>query len=198
MSASSRDSHEPSESWKVTLFYPRLLKRRSEKLRWYAQTFFVPKMADHRFISLPSSLTFLYYVLRPLRLTCKWSWRFEDGFRATARQEVVALWAAGSSAGEGTGDGSDEIKRILWAREALGKIFHQFARDGVERHAPFHQRQDAAMNQAIFVELGLKWGCGCRSSGRERSEPKKVDWRNGGLGPLDEFLLTSCVSQRQT
>lgn len=70
------DSLEPSESWKVTLFYPRLLKRRSEKLRWWAQTFFVPKMADHRFISLPSPLTFLYYVLRPLRLTCKWSWRF--------------------------------------------------------------------------------------------------------------------------
>jgi len=70
------DSEEPSESWKVTLFYPRLLKRRSERLRWYAQTFFVPRLADYRFISLPSSLTFLYYVLRPLRLSLKWSWRF--------------------------------------------------------------------------------------------------------------------------
>lgn len=69
-------SLEPSESWKQTLFYPRLLKRRSEKLRWFAQTFFVPKMADHRFIRLPPSLTFLYFVLRPVRLTCKWSWRF--------------------------------------------------------------------------------------------------------------------------
>jgi hypothetical protein len=70
------DSEEPSESWKVTLFYPRLLKRRSERLRWYTQTFFVPRLADYRFISLPSSLTGLYYFLRPLRLSCKWSWRF--------------------------------------------------------------------------------------------------------------------------
>jgi hypothetical protein len=70
------DSLDPAESWKQTLFYPRLLKRRSEKLRWMAQTFFVPRMADHRFVSLPSSLTFLYYVLRPLRLSFKWSWRF--------------------------------------------------------------------------------------------------------------------------
>lgn len=70
------DSEEPAESWKVTLFYPRLLKRRSERLRWYAHTFFVPRQADYRFISLPSSLTFLYYFLRPLRLSCKWSWRF--------------------------------------------------------------------------------------------------------------------------
>jgi hypothetical protein len=70
------DSLAPSESWKVTLFYPRLLKKRSEKLRWFAQTLFVPKMADHRFIGLPPSLNFLYYLLRPLRLTCKWSWRF--------------------------------------------------------------------------------------------------------------------------
>jgi len=70
------DSEDPSEFWKATLFYPRLLKRRSEKFRWYAQTFFVPRQSDYRFIGLPSSMTFLYYVLRPLRLSCKWSWRF--------------------------------------------------------------------------------------------------------------------------
>ncbi len=70
------DTQEPAESWKVTLFYPRLLKRRSERVRWYVQTFFVPRLADYRFVSLPSSLAFLYYFLRPLRLTCKWSWRF--------------------------------------------------------------------------------------------------------------------------
>ena len=70
------DSLAASESWKVPLFYPRLLKRRSEKLRWLAQTLFVARMADHRFVSLPASLNFLYYFLRPLRLICKWSWRF--------------------------------------------------------------------------------------------------------------------------
>jgi hypothetical protein len=70
------DSEEPSDLWKATLFYPRLLKRRSERLRWYVQTLFVPRLADYRFITLPSSMTFLYYVLRPLRLSFKWSWRF--------------------------------------------------------------------------------------------------------------------------
>jgi hypothetical protein len=65
-----------SDSWKVKLFYPRLLKRPSDKVRWFAQTLFVPALADQRFVVLPASLNFLYYVLRPLRLTCKWSWHF--------------------------------------------------------------------------------------------------------------------------
>lgn len=65
-----------SDSWKIKLFYPRLLKRPSDKVRWFAQTLFVPALADQRFVILPASLNFLYYVLRPLRLTCKWSWHF--------------------------------------------------------------------------------------------------------------------------
>jgi hypothetical protein len=69
-------SLSPSESWKEQLFYPRLLKRRSDKLRWCARGLFVPNLADKKFVRLPASLTFLYYVLRPLCLICKWSWRF--------------------------------------------------------------------------------------------------------------------------
>jgi Uncharacterised nucleotidyltransferase len=63
----------PSEAWKTPLFYPRLLKRPSDKLRWFTQMFFVARVADRRFLRLPPSLSFLYYFLRPLRLTCKWS-----------------------------------------------------------------------------------------------------------------------------
>jgi hypothetical protein len=69
------NSLEASESWKVPLFYPRLLKRPSEKLRWFARGLFVPNLADQIFLPLPAPLSFLYYVLRPLRLTGKWSWR---------------------------------------------------------------------------------------------------------------------------
>jgi len=65
-----------SDSWKIKLFYPRLLKRPSDKVRWFVQTLFVPALADQRFVALPASLNFLYYVLRPLRLTCKWGWHF--------------------------------------------------------------------------------------------------------------------------
>jgi hypothetical protein len=68
------ESLSDSESWKAPLFYPQLLKRRSEKLRWFVQMFFVARIADRRFLGLPASLTFLYYVLRPLRLTAKWGW----------------------------------------------------------------------------------------------------------------------------
>jgi hypothetical protein len=65
-----------SESWKGKLFYPRLLKRRSDKLRWLARALFVPNLADQKLVSLPASLILLHYIVRPLRLTCKWSRRF--------------------------------------------------------------------------------------------------------------------------
>ena len=109
MSASSRTRLMPSESWKQTLFYPRLLKRRSDKLRWLAQTFFVPKLADHKFVRLPASLTFLYYVLRPLRLTCKWSWRFCAGFRADGRKEVGRSAIGSRYYESGAGESASEV-----------------------------------------------------------------------------------------
>ena len=76
------NSLTPSEAWNAPLFYPKLLKRPSEKLRWFAQMFFVARVADRRLFHLPASLDFLYYVLRPLRLTLKWSRLFlSAGFR---------------------------------------------------------------------------------------------------------------------
>jgi hypothetical protein len=69
-------SLDPSEAWKAPLFHSKLLQRPSDKLRWFVEMFFVARVADRRFLDLPSSLSFLYYVLRPLRLICKWSWLF--------------------------------------------------------------------------------------------------------------------------
>jgi len=46
-----------------------------QKLRCLAELCFVPTLAEHDLIPLPSPFTFLYYGLRPLRLTCKWAWR---------------------------------------------------------------------------------------------------------------------------
>jgi Uncharacterised nucleotidyltransferase len=84
------ESLADSESWNAQLFYPRLLKRPSEKLRWFAQMFFVARIADRRFLDLPPSLSFIYYFLRPLRLTCKWSWRFLRAgvFRLTGNRQA--------------------------------------------------------------------------------------------------------------
>lgn len=66
-------SLDPSEAWNAPLFQAQLLKRRSEKLRWFGEMFFVARMSDRMALPLPESLDFLYYLLRPLRLTWKWS-----------------------------------------------------------------------------------------------------------------------------
>jgi hypothetical protein len=77
----------PSEVWKAPLFSPRLLKRPSERLRWFAEMIFVARLSDNLFVPLPSALSFLYYVLRPLRLAGKWSWLLLlAGFRGLRRR----------------------------------------------------------------------------------------------------------------
>ena len=80
------NSLEPSEVWNAPLFYPKLLKRPSEKLRWFAEMFFVARQADEMFFHLPASLDFLYFLLRPLRLVCKWSGLFLSAGLSHLRQ----------------------------------------------------------------------------------------------------------------
>ena len=46
-----------------------------QKLRCLAELCFVPTLAEQRLIRLPSSFSFLYYLVRPVRLSCKWAWR---------------------------------------------------------------------------------------------------------------------------
>ena len=52
----------------------RLLERPSDKARYFASILFAPKSTDLEFLRLPRWLSFLYYVIRPLRLMCKWAW----------------------------------------------------------------------------------------------------------------------------
>ncbi len=69
-------SLDPHDLSMTPLLYARLLKRPSEKLQWLAEQLFIPRLADRWFFGLPPSLSFLYFFLRPLRLTVKWSWFF--------------------------------------------------------------------------------------------------------------------------
>jgi hypothetical protein len=69
-------SLDSAEAWKAPLFSSKLLARPTDKLKWLAEMFFVARVADRRFVDLPDSFSFLYYGLRPLRLTFKWSWLF--------------------------------------------------------------------------------------------------------------------------
>jgi len=55
--------------------YYHLLPGVWQKLRCLAEACFVPNLTDHDLILLPSSLSFLYCLVRPLRLTCTWAWR---------------------------------------------------------------------------------------------------------------------------
>ena len=52
----------------------RLLKRPLDKLRYIAVVLFVPRLTDRDLLPLPSSMAFLYYFLRPVRLLGKWGW----------------------------------------------------------------------------------------------------------------------------
>ena len=54
----------------------RLLKGPLDKLRYIATVLFAPQLTDRDFLPLPPSLGFLYYLIRPVRLVCKWSWLF--------------------------------------------------------------------------------------------------------------------------
>jgi hypothetical protein len=65
----------PAPLWQSFLFPLRLLKRPSDKLRYLLRALLWPTLAERRLLRLPSSLDFLYYPLRPLRLGCKWGWR---------------------------------------------------------------------------------------------------------------------------
>jgi hypothetical protein len=53
------------------LFHLSLLQTPGGKLRYLAARLFVPTPADCRFLRLPPSLFFLYYLPRPIRVVCK-------------------------------------------------------------------------------------------------------------------------------
>jgi hypothetical protein len=63
------------------LFHLFLFRTRGRKLRYLTTRLLVPTPADCRFLRLPPSLFFLYYLLRPLRVACKAvGWLIRFGF----------------------------------------------------------------------------------------------------------------------
>jgi hypothetical protein len=80
-----------SATWRDAFFPARLLRRPSEKLRYFLRVLLVPTLAERRLLRLPSFLGFLYYPLRPLRLACKWNWAL---VAESLRQEAGKDWTA--------------------------------------------------------------------------------------------------------
>jgi Uncharacterised nucleotidyltransferase len=76
------------QRWEVAFFPLHLLKRPSDKLRYGVRLLFLPTLAEHRLLQLPSALGFLYYPLRILRLVYRWTWR---GVYASFRRLSVLL-----------------------------------------------------------------------------------------------------------
>jgi hypothetical protein len=63
------------QPWQNAFFPLHLLQRPLDKLSYIAHVLLVPTLAERRLLRLPSSLGPLYYLLRPARLGCKWSWQ---------------------------------------------------------------------------------------------------------------------------
>jgi hypothetical protein len=81
-------SRQPSElvATSDTLLLFRLLNTPARRLRYLAIRLLIPTRMDCEFLHLPPSLFFLYYALRPLRVTCKnaW-WLVQAGLRSLGR-----------------------------------------------------------------------------------------------------------------
>lgn len=66
--------HDATPSlWEGLFAVLSLLPRPTEKLRFVCHALFTPTLAERRFVRLPPMLGFVYYLLRPMRLGCKWS-----------------------------------------------------------------------------------------------------------------------------
>ncbi len=64
----------PEDSPEATLAFRhlRVLTRPLDKLGYFATAVFAPKLTDLEFVRLPRRFGFLYYLIRPVRLACKW------------------------------------------------------------------------------------------------------------------------------
>jgi hypothetical protein len=72
----------PNRHWDEALFAVRLLDGWLERLRYLSRLIFVPTIRERRSLPLPSSLAFLYYPLRPVRLAGRWTTRLRRASRA--------------------------------------------------------------------------------------------------------------------
>jgi hypothetical protein len=64
-------------------------------LGYFATAVFAPKRTDLEFVRFPPSLGFLYYLVRPVRLACKWIFRlsahvFQNRLMNVGKQREVA------------------------------------------------------------------------------------------------------------
>jgi len=81
----------PAATLQTALFPVHVLRRPLDKLRCLAKMILIPCLTDRDFLRLPTSLSFLYYPMRPMRLTCKWSWRLlKLGFANFVR--MLGFW----------------------------------------------------------------------------------------------------------
>jgi len=81
----------PAATVQTAVFPVHVLRRPLDKLRCLAKNVLIPCLTDRDFLRLPSSLSFLYYPLRPMRLTCKWSWHLlQLGFANVIR--MLGFW----------------------------------------------------------------------------------------------------------
>jgi hypothetical protein len=68
-------SPRPLTTWETRVFYWHVRERWLDRVRQFTQALFTPRMVDLEMIRLPDALAPLYYLIRPLRLTAKYTVR---------------------------------------------------------------------------------------------------------------------------
>ncbi len=79
----------PVNIWQANIFPAHLIRQPWEKLAYLGRVFLVPTLAERRLLRLPAFLSFLYYLLRPLRLSAKWCWYILQGIKRLVWLEQV-------------------------------------------------------------------------------------------------------------
>jgi hypothetical protein len=65
--------HGRDMAWKDALIPARVLDRRADRLAYLARLFLRPTILEHRVVGLPTRLSRIYFLLRPLRLAARWA-----------------------------------------------------------------------------------------------------------------------------
>lgn len=98
--------HRPFERW---LFHLRVRERPLDKLRFAGRSAVTPSAGDLQLLALPAGWSFLYYLLRPLRLIHKYVWQRagalepKSGFMTSAMAPSRQRFFPGSGEGEMAG-----------------------------------------------------------------------------------------------
>jgi len=97
--------HGSGGEWKDSLIPARVLDRRADRLRYVFRLLLLPTIMERRVVRLPTALSVVYYLLRPLRLATRWG--------KPIAISTLRAWRSAIRSGEYHGGGDDNEPRGL-------------------------------------------------------------------------------------